>query len=239
RVPRRPRAARPCGRTDRRHPSPHRGWIGAGDAGMLADIPGAGLITVTAVVAGMGSPPSKPSREDHGFHMVLPIFGLRFIYRAMRSRFKPLFAFFTLPIIVSILGCGGGGNDQPAATSARYVPEIHLFALEEFKYRSYNVGTVVDTPILASVAVRAEEPWELGGLGYASAVDDGTVKLVYTCDDADHIRRLCVAVSRDAISFHKPAVKEVYFGDNNDNNILPVSLTDGGCTFKLYDSGYG
>lgn len=85
-----------------------------------------------------------------------------------------------------------------------------------------------------TVILKADQPWEAGGLVYYSVFQqDSLIRLYYLCDDTSRRRHLCYAYSTDGINFTKPNLNLVQFNGNKQNNILNV-LLDGACFF--YDS---
>ena len=76
-----------------------------------------------------------------------------------------------------------------------------------------------------TVILKADRPWEMGGLVYFSVYqEDSIIQLYYLCDDGNKQRHLCYAYSEDGINFIKPNLNLVAFDGSRDNNILNLSL---------------
>lgn len=111
-----------------------------------------------------------------------------------------------------------------------------LFIDDLFFRSSRGVELVVHSPVAAGVAIKADRPWEKGGLqSYHTIVPDpaaGHIKMYYMCfvrepgaqPEKRHI--LCYATSPDGIHWEKPNLGLIDFHGSKQNNIVMIAEPD-------------
>ncbi len=109
-----------------------------------------------------------------------------------------------------------------------------LFIDDSFFASSRGLELAVNNPITTGIAIKADKPWEKGGLqSYHTIVPDpaaGHIKMYYMCfvrePGAKPNRRhiLCCATSTDGIHWEKPNLGLIDFHGNKENNIVMIAM---------------
>ena len=91
----------------------------------------------------------------------------------------------------------------------------------------------VNPPIAVDTVMWPDQEWENLSLSYFSLLDDdGLLRMWYGAYEGLPVqRRICYAESVDGLNWVKPSLGLVEHGGSFDNNILPITVSDGGYVF--------
>ncbi len=96
-----------------------------------------------------------------------------------------------------------------------------------------NVTFTVNPPECLGPVLLPDSPWESWTLSYFNVLEDaGICKMWYGAWEApSRTRRICYATSADGITWTKPNLGQVEYQSSYDNNILPITFSNGGTVF--------
>ena len=100
---------------------------------------------------------------------------------------------------------------------------LELFVDDYLIDHMENARLVLHRPQPREVSLICEEPWEIGGPGYATVFKDGDIYRMYYYgipDGKDETMVTCYAESDDGINWHKPELGLHEFEGSKKNNII-------------------